>query len=164
MHSPNAILLESNSPPPALPPKQRTRASSVKASPPPTPTGHPMNDIKPPQSPIKALPDLLEHTTNSNSLKLEDKNEDENGRCDSVELMEQSDVQDWLVSKKQEEDGPEIRGGPIDALIIQATKATKNGGKLIINTKFFFLLLFFYKAVALWLLENILVKYIIKLI
>lgn len=132
MHSPNAILLESNSPPPALPPKQRTRASSVKSSPPPTPTGHPMNEIKPPQSPIKALPDLLEHTTNSNSSKSDEKNKDDKERCDDIELMEQPDVQDWLVSKKQEEDGPDIRGGPIDALIIQATKATKNGGKFVI--------------------------------
>lgn len=125
MHSPNTIIMESNSPPPALPPKQRPRTGSVKPSPPPTPT---INEVKP-QSPVKTLPDLLEHTTNSVTKTAEDKNEiSEVNRCD-IDLMEEVDDDKALVLKKPEEEGPEIRGGPIDALIIQATKATKNGGK-----------------------------------
>nr|XP_015838148.1 PREDICTED: guanine nucleotide-releasing factor 2 isoform X5 [Tribolium castaneum] len=123
LHSPNPIIMESNSPPPALPPKQRSRNSSVKPSPPPTPT---VNEVKP-QSPVKTLPDLLEHTANSVTKTAEDKNEiSEVNRCD-IDLMEEVNVDDWLVLKKPEEEGPDIRGGPIDALIIQATKATKNG-------------------------------------
>jgi Rap guanine nucleotide exchange factor 1 len=122
MHSPNTIIMESNSTPPALPPKQRSRTSSVKPSPPPTPT---VNEVKP-QSPVKALPDLLEHTTNNVTKPDDDKSENEVGRCD-IDLMEEPEVEQYLVMKKQEEEGPDIRGGPIDALIIQATKATKNG-------------------------------------
>lgn len=44
--------------------------------------------------------------------------------------MEKLTVDEYLVFKKPEEEGPDIRGGSIDALIIQATKATKNGGEL----------------------------------
>ncbi|RZB41593.1 guanine nucleotide-releasing factor 2, partial [Asbolus verrucosus] len=128
MHSPNTIIMESNSTPPALPPKQRSRTSSVKPSPPPTPTGPVITESKPPQSPVKALPDLLEHTTNSVSPKpSEDKSEiGEVSRCD-IDLMDELNVDQWLVMKKPDEEGPDIRGGAIDALIIQATKATKNG-------------------------------------
>lgn len=50
--------------------------------------------------------------------------------------MEMLNVDEFLLMKKQEEDGPDIRGGPIDALIIQATKATKNGGKFVVSMKF----------------------------
>ncbi|XP_063912311.1 guanine nucleotide-releasing factor 2 isoform X2 [Zophobas morio] len=121
MHSPNTDIMESNSPPPALPPKQRSRISSVKTSPPVTPTA---GEIKS-QSSVSALPDLLEHTTNSKSN--DDKNEvNEVSVCD-IDLMEEPNVEKWLVMKKPDEEGPDIRGGPIDALIIQATKATKNG-------------------------------------
>lgn len=37
------------------------------------------------------------------------------------------DVSKWLVFKRPEEDGPDIRGGHPDALIVLATKANKNG-------------------------------------
>ncbi len=37
------------------------------------------------------------------------------------------DVTQWLVFKRPDEDGPEIRGGHPDALIVLATKANKNG-------------------------------------
>lgn len=43
--------------------------------------------------------------------------------------MEELNVDKYLVKKKPDEDGPEIRGGTIDALIIQATMGTRNGGK-----------------------------------
>jgi hypothetical protein len=48
-------------------------------------------------------------------------NEEEEGPLDEL------DVAQWLVFKKPEEEGPEIRGGHIDALIVHATKANKNG-------------------------------------
>jgi hypothetical protein len=47
--------------------------------------------------------------------------EEEEGPMDEVEVSQ------WLVFKKPEEDGPDIRGGHLDALIVHATKANKNG-------------------------------------
>lgn len=41
--------------------------------------------------------------------------------------LDDIDVSDQLVRKKQGEDGPEIRGGSIDALIVHATAAGKTG-------------------------------------
>lgn len=38
------------------------------------------------------------------------------------------DISRYLVLKKPDEEGPDIRGGNPDALIIHATKANKNGG------------------------------------
>lgn len=43
--------------------------------------------------------------------------------------MEEMDADEYLMKKAPDEEGPEIRGGTVDALIIQATKATRNGGK-----------------------------------
>ncbi|XP_065345854.1 guanine nucleotide-releasing factor 2 isoform X5 [Cloeon dipterum] len=40
--------------------------------------------------------------------------------------LDETDVTAWLVFKKPEEEGPEIRGGHLDALIVHATKANKN--------------------------------------
>lgn len=45
--------------------------------------------------------------------------------------MEKLNVEKYIIMKKPEEDGPELRGGTIDALIIQAIKASKHGGKFI---------------------------------
>lgn len=83
-------------------------------------------EVKPSSPIIKALPDLLEHTALS---KNEDKSDtgDISPTCEE-DLMEMLNVDEYLLMKKPDEDGPDIRGGPIDALIIQATKATKNGG------------------------------------
>ncbi|KAJ8965473.1 hypothetical protein NQ314_004118 [Rhamnusium bicolor] len=103
---------------------KRSRKSSAK-SPPPTPSGVVITEIKPSSPVVKALPDLLEHTTLS---KNEDKQEntDVSPPCEE-DLMDMLNVDQFLLMKKTDDDGPEIRGGPIDALIIQATKATKNG-------------------------------------
>lgn len=45
--------------------------------------------------------------------------------------MEEMDADEYLVKKAPDEEGPEIRGGTVDALIIQATKATRNGGEKV---------------------------------
>ncbi|CAG9818376.1 unnamed protein product [Phaedon cochleariae] len=130
----------SNALPPALPPKQRSRKSSAR-SPPPTPTSFPS---KPPPSPSSKpppphlLPDLLEHTTKSEGKSSHsphfpsspDSSPSGGGSPSpsfEVDLMEELDVERFLLKKKENEEGPDIRGGPIDGLIIQATKATKNG-------------------------------------
>lgn len=41
--------------------------------------------------------------------------------------LEELDVNRHLVLKKADEDGPDIRGGHEDGLIVHATKANKNG-------------------------------------
>ncbi|KAG5886363.1 Guanine nucleotide-releasing factor 2, partial [Gonioctena quinquepunctata] len=122
LHSPISISSSSNfsTLPPALPPKQRSRKSS-SLTPPPTPPGMAIVESKSPLPSIKALPDLLEHTTKS-----EEKSESSSPSCEE-DLMELLNVDEYLLWKKPDEEGPDIRGGPIDALIIQATKATKNG-------------------------------------
>ncbi|XP_045467095.1 guanine nucleotide-releasing factor 2 isoform X2 [Harmonia axyridis] len=111
--------ISTNCVPPALPPKQRPRISSSK-SPPPSPTSTEVKSIET----AKVLPDLLEHTVNADTLP--EKENEEVNICD-IDLMEKLTVDEYLVFKKPEEEGPDIRGGSIDALIIQATKATKNG-------------------------------------
>lgn len=50
-----------------------------------------------------------------------------------LDLMEELNVDKYLISKKPEEEGPEIRGGTVDALIIQATKTARNGGKIFLK-------------------------------
>ncbi|KAL3278461.1 hypothetical protein HHI36_013782 [Cryptolaemus montrouzieri] len=109
----------SNAIPPALPPKQRLLSHSNK-SPPLSPTSIEIKSGEP----TKVLPDLLEHTVNTGSFT--EKESEEVNPCD-IDLMEKLNVDDYLVFKKSNEEGPDIRGGTIDALIIQATKATKNG-------------------------------------
>lgn len=44
-----------------------------------------------------------------------------------LDLMMELDISKYIVLKKVDEDGPEIRGGYIDALIIHATKSNKKG-------------------------------------
>lgn len=44
-----------------------------------------------------------------------------------MEPLEQLDITKYLVFRKADEEGPDVRGGHPDALIIHATKANKNG-------------------------------------
>lgn len=40
-------------------------------------------------------------------------------------LVEEIDVQQYLIMKKDSEDGPDVKGGELDALIVHATKVQK---------------------------------------
>lgn len=61
----------------------------------------------------------------------------------NVTLLEELDANDYLVFKKESEDGPEVKGGNMDALIIHATKVQKNSdGKSYIFFQVFFLINF----------------------
>lgn len=107
--------------------------SAAKSSPPPA--ASPAETAPPsPVSQTKALPDLLEHAAveKSAAVKPAESSEGEEVASDpnSADLMEELDVDKCLVWKPPEEEGPDIRGGTVDALIIQATKATRNGGRL----------------------------------
>lgn len=55
-----------------------------------------------------------------NSLELRDVDQDDS-------MLDELEINKYLVLKKPEEDGPEIRGGHPDALLIHATKANKHG-------------------------------------
>ncbi|XP_056640209.1 guanine nucleotide-releasing factor 2 isoform X1 [Diorhabda sublineata] len=120
LHSPNSQTSNNAALPPALPPKQRRKQSA--RTPPPTPVSEPKNSSSSSSSTNKVLPDLLEHTA-----KNEEKSSESSTPSCEEDLMEMLNVDRYLTWKKPDEEGPDIRGGPIDALIIQATKATKNG-------------------------------------
>lgn len=50
--------------------------------------------------------------------------------CDTEqdnEILNELEITKYLVVKKTEEDGPDIRGGHPDALLVHATKANKHG-------------------------------------
>lgn len=51
----------------------------------------------------------------------------------TVNLTEEIDVYQFLVLRKEGEDGPDVKGGPLDALIVHATKVQKvcDNGKFI---------------------------------
>lgn len=42
-------------------------------------------------------------------------------------ILDELEINQHLVFKKPEEDGPDIRGGHPDALLVHATKANKHG-------------------------------------
>lgn len=45
--------------------------------------------------------------------------------ADPDDIILQTDISQWLLLKAPSKDGPEVRGGNPDALIVLATKATK---------------------------------------
>lgn len=45
-------------------------------------------------------------------------------------ILDELDISKYLVFKKPDEEGPDIRGGHPDALLIHATKANKHGKNL----------------------------------
>ncbi|XP_043276526.1 guanine nucleotide-releasing factor 2 isoform X3 [Venturia canescens] len=59
-------------------------------------------------------------SVDENTLELRDLEPDDG-------ILEELDISKYLVFKKPEEDGPDIRGGNPDALLIHATKANKHG-------------------------------------
>lgn len=63
------------------------------------------------------------HNDLDNKENVEDEEEEE----EDDTLLDLLDVREYLVLKKEGEEGPEIRGGPVDGLIVHASKANKNG-------------------------------------
>ncbi|XP_076654359.1 C3G guanyl-nucleotide exchange factor isoform X6 [Halictus rubicundus] len=62
-------------------------------------------------------------SVDENTLELRDVDQDKY----SSSILEELDVTKYLVFKKPDEEGPDIRGGHPDALLIHATKANKHG-------------------------------------
>lgn len=44
----------------------------------------------------------------------------------AVNLIEELDITEYLVLKKPNEDGPDVKGGYLDALIVHASQAQKH--------------------------------------
>ncbi|XP_033228972.1 guanine nucleotide-releasing factor 2 [Belonocnema kinseyi] len=65
---------------------------------------------------------LTNISADENTLELHDVEQDES-------LLDEIEINKYLVFKKPEEDGPDIRGGNPDALLIHATKANKHDEK-----------------------------------
>ncbi|XP_039288475.1 guanine nucleotide-releasing factor 2 isoform X3 [Nilaparvata lugens] len=135
--------------PPALPPKQRTRHRSTTTSPPPPASPSPIppsnnsllvtvstpeptnakdcrdSSVSPQRSPLQRV-ELSPVVTNGNSPSPALEEDDTKSLPPPDSPLAELDMTRYLIFKKNEEDGPDIRGGHPDALIIHATKASKN--------------------------------------
>lgn len=149
--SPNSIS-PNHSLPPALPPKKAHSCSTKSSSSPPpvSPTiivasspnqiehkSSPKLSVEPirqpslstspvPPFPVAASQNQAAAAPDVNT-KSSDKLETDVPVNTDQDLMEELDVSKYIILKKPDEDGPDIRGGYIDALIVQATKTNKKG-------------------------------------
>ncbi|KAK7793296.1 hypothetical protein R5R35_007622 [Gryllus longicercus] len=128
--------------PPALPPK-RSRTASVRSATSPPPMSPPptvsIQDIsaKEESRPISSGDEEKKHTvtrqesktislpSEANSVTVSKKTEIVPSQPE-VNPLEELEIASYLVMKKTDEEGPDVRGGHPDALIIHATKANKN--------------------------------------
>ncbi|XP_047496676.1 rap guanine nucleotide exchange factor 1-like isoform X6 [Penaeus chinensis] len=127
-------------PPPALPPKQKQRAiaSASRQSLPPAMRVVPIMGPEPEEKAYEPMDNGRKHEEERDEpeevivqdqcLHIEKKapekeeEEEEEEEC----LLDYLDVQEYLVLKKEGDEGPDIRGGPVDALVVHASKANKN--------------------------------------
>nr|XP_012228709.1 PREDICTED: guanine nucleotide-releasing factor 2 isoform X9 [Linepithema humile] len=136
--------IKSNSTPPPISPKPTISMQSINNSD-PLVTSTPLKPDEPahvqekkdvtPSTPVKsnnniildaALPSsrpasnaLSSISVDENTLELRDVDQDDS-------ILDELDISKYLVLKKAEEEGPDIRGGHPDALLIHATKANKH--------------------------------------
>ncbi|CAL4093288.1 unnamed protein product [Meganyctiphanes norvegica] len=120
--------------PPALPPKQKLR--SIEAPPTkPALTAAPQrlpltykniqstasdNNTHLPVVPVETVSIAVSSQHKQEELEPEEEVEEEET------LLDLLDVREFLVVKKETDDGPEIKGGSPDALVVHASKANKN--------------------------------------
>ncbi|XP_014251044.1 rap guanine nucleotide exchange factor 1 isoform X3 [Cimex lectularius] len=104
--------------PPALPPKRGGIKSAVTPPPP-----EPLPQMTPPPSPTPVKPIEETQTVVANGGSRIP------AASPETNFLFELDVSKHLVLMRPEEEGPAIRGGPPDALIIHATKACKNEEK-----------------------------------
>ncbi|XP_025190430.1 guanine nucleotide-releasing factor 2 isoform X1 [Melanaphis sacchari] len=106
--------------PPALPPKRGKIISS------------PFKELTPPNSPNKVyITEVISTPTQTQCLEIQDVTPSAIEQplqtdISEVNIMEELNVSQWLLFKKPEEDGPLVRGGHADALVVHATNAVKN--------------------------------------
>ncbi|XP_070501755.1 guanine nucleotide-releasing factor 2 isoform X2 [Chironomus tepperi] len=116
---------------PALPPKKVRLNSRTPSTPPLSPKIEEfVPEIPTTNSEVVELNNELEKPCSnniSNELKHQEKEEVVLRRKSKTtpDLIEEVEVGDHLIFKKEEEDGPDIKGGHADALIVHATKVQK---------------------------------------
>lgn len=132
--------------PPALPPKRRTHRPLARQSSPlsslPSSAVATTIDVTPENSLVLAESSAYRKSTEEKDepeeviIKDQSVEIDRHNNTDTREevedeeeedsLLDLLDVREYLILKKEGEEGPEIRGGPVDALIVHASKANKN--------------------------------------
>lgn len=120
----NSYLTTPSHPPPILPPKKgRSSITSTlvpaltEAS--PTTTTRTSDDESPPTTPPRAVASIKGPPVTNGVDKVDPESENKDG-------MEQIDLSADLVLKQPEDEGPEVRGGGLDALITHAAKLNKD--------------------------------------
>lgn len=58
-------------------------------------------------------------------MQIESMNLSPSKSLNTPNIIEEIDVQAFLIMKKETEDGPDVKGGPCDALIVHACKVQK---------------------------------------
>ena len=111
----------SSTPPPLLPPKKR---KALKPEP-PKPEESP-ELIQRTSTPVSLVPSS-ESGISSQSELTRAETEPE---CDELCALDQIEVSAFIVFKPPTEEGPEIRGGSVDGLIVKATEVSKNGKQI----------------------------------
>ena len=119
-------------------------ASTVASSPPLLPPKTFRRKISPPQLPLVSssnlasrtaiissptdIPDVVSSSTKPDNNCIS--NGSSEGKLNITEQegpLQEMDVNQFLILKSAEEEGPDIKGGPLDALVVKATEVSKNG-------------------------------------
>jgi len=113
----SAYPSDENCKPPALPPKTYGRR---KTSPPQLPARRRASAVPKSKSPTTSPPPDVVSSSRNGLSKL-------TPRLDGSGPLLEMEVNRFLIFKSNEEEGPDIKGGPIDALVVKATEVSKNG-------------------------------------
>ena len=109
----------SSTPPPLLPPK-KSKIKVVAPKPDDSPELMPRTS-----TPVSLVPSSESGISSQSELTVERIEPEE------VSALDETDVSAYIVLKKPTEEGPDIRGGSVDGLIVKATEVSKNGKQFI---------------------------------
>ncbi|CAG2169956.1 unnamed protein product [Oppiella nova] len=107
----------SSTPPPLLPPKQRKSVLTALSKPP---------NESPEMMPRTSTPVSLVPSSDSGISSQPELTRAETEEPEEVSALDETDVSVYIVLKNTTEEGPEIRGGSVDGLIVKATEVSKN--------------------------------------
>lgn len=108
----------SSTPPPLLPPKKR---KAVKPEPPKADESPEL--IQRTSTPVSLVPSSESGISSQSELTRAEAEVE----CEEVTALDQIDVSAYIVFKTSTEEGPDIRGGSVDGLVVKATEVSKNG-------------------------------------
>ncbi len=104
-------------PPPLLPPKKK---KAITAPPNKTPNSPEMQPRT--STPVSLVPSSESGISSQSELTRVEPEE-----LQQLSALDEIDVSIYIITKNPSEEGPEIRGGTIDSLIVKATEVSKNG-------------------------------------